>query len=81
MDQIKSALRSDSFYSSEFSNTNYMAAKHLSALRESPRDSSLKKQAKTKKNRMINLKPINDEKTEKIRMIKEIHIATKSQRL
>ena len=74
MDKIKSALRSDSFYSSEFSNTNYMAAKHLSALRESPRDSSLKKQVKTKKN----LKPINDEKTEKIRMIKEIHIATKS---
>ena len=74
MDKIKSALRSESFYSSEFSNTNYMAAKHLSALRESPRDSSLKKQVKTKKN----LKPINDEKTEKIRMIKEIHIATKS---
>ena len=74
MDKIKSALRSDSFYSSEFSNTNYMAAKHLSALRESPRDSSLKKQVKTKKN----LRPINDEKTEKIRMIKEIHIATKS---
>ena len=79
MDKIKRALRSESFYSSEFSNTNYMAAKHLSALRESPRDSALKKQAKTKnKNKIMNLKPFNDEKTEKIRMIKAIHIATKS---
>ena len=38
MSKIKSAMRSDSFYSSDFNNTNYLAARNLSPV---PHGSSL----------------------------------------
>ena len=68
MSKVKSALRSDSFYSSEFSNTNYMVSKNFSPRNnkvESPaklaKVKKYKEGARKVKHKVFNLEPIKAE--------------------